>query len=227
MCGPALAMAGASVGMQLLGNRAEDKAIGQQIAAQNAMKQQKVRELNYNLASLSREQVDQFDQAVTQLQGQSINSLRNQGMLYAALGETNLEGRSMDAVMREVEGQDARVSDSIRDSYGKSWQGLQYAKETNILETQSSLDGMPKIKTPSAFGRTLGVIGAGLDGFGMGGDVAKGIGSVLSSAGGGSSGGITAGIKGITGMVTGLFGGGGTGANTGLNAAGGLRVQKF
>lgn len=238
MCYAQIAMMAVNVGMQVMGNNKEDKAIGAEIGKLNAQKQQKVRELNYNISSLSREQVDQFDQAVTQLQGNSINSIRNQGMLEAALGETNLQGRSTDSVLREVQGQDARVADSIRDNYKRSFQGLQYAKETNILETQSSLDGMPTIKGPSAFSRTMGIINAGAEGWSMGGSwssMAQGAGGMLGRAGyassgqqsGGSSGG---GMGGILGMFGGMFGGGGgTGANTGMggNAGGGLKMPSF
>lgn len=236
MCYAQVAMAAVNVGMQVMGNNKEDKEIGAQIAKLNAQKQQKVRELNYNLAALSQEQRDQFDAAVTQLQGNSINSIRNQGMLEAALGDTNLEGRSMDSVMREVRGQDARVADSIRDNYGKSWTGLQYQKETNIMETQSSLDGMPTIKGPSAFSRTMGIINAGAEGWSMGGswaDMAKGGGGFLDRAGYASSGkqsggGGGGGFGGIMSMFGGMFGGAGkTGANMGGNAGGGLRMPSF
>lgn len=173
MCYAQVAMAGANIGMTLLGNRQQDKQIGSEIAKLNAQKREKVREMNYNIANLSQEQRDQFDQAVTQLQGNSINSIRNQGMIEAALGETGLEGRSMDSVMREVRGQDARVADSIRDSYGKSWTGLQYAKESSVMETQSSLDGMPTIKGPSGFSRALGIVEAGVSGYSTGGKIAQ------------------------------------------------------
>lgn len=168
MCG--FMAAGAAIGgiSSIMGLREQNKEIGRQIAAQNAQKTLMVREMNYNLSSLDQEQKDQFDQAVTTLQGNSVNSIRNQGMIEAALGESNLEGRTMDAVMREVRGQDARVADSIRDSYGKSWTGLQNAKETSIMETQSSLDGMPQIRGPSTFSQILSVGTGALQGAQMG-----------------------------------------------------------
>lgn len=167
MCNP-LAFAAVGAGGALLGDRDEQKQLGQSIAAQNAQKKQMVRSLNYELSSISQEQRDQYDQAVASLQANSINSIRNQGMLEAALGETNLEGRSTQAVIREVQGQDARVADSIRDSYQRSHTGLQHSKETAVMQTQSALDGMPKIKGQSTFSRILNVANGGMQGYAFG-----------------------------------------------------------
>lgn len=231
MCWIQIGMAAVGVAGKLMGNKKEDKAIGEEIGKLNAQKQETVRQLNYEIAGLDQEQRDQFDQAVSQLQANSINSIRNQGMIRAALGETNLEGRSMDAVMREVEGQDARVADSIRDNYARSWTGIQANKISGVLQTQSSLDGMPTIKGPSAFARTMGVMQAGVQGWMGGGSGVSGIASTLMGAASSSQGGASTGFDKFGAGVSSIFnafkgsGGGGTGANTGVNAAQGLRMR--
>lgn len=211
MCGPMAIGAAVGAGSSLLGIKDENKRIGAEIAAQNATKQNMVKSMNYEVANLSIEQRNQFDQAVQQLQNNSIDSIRNQGMIAAALGETNLQGRTTDAVMREVQGQDARVKDSIKDNHQRAWTSLQQNKEATIMQTQSSLDGMPKIQTPSAFSQILKVAGGAVSGATMGSNV----GGMVSSAGG---------ISGVTSSITGMFGK--TGANTGMgNAAGGLKIR--
>lgn len=196
MCNQAYAMAGGAVLGGISGYQgAKDQArqISEQIAAQNATKVQLVKTMNYDLANLSQEQRDQYDQAVAQLQGNSINSIRNQGMIRAAIGESNLEGRSMDRVLREVEGQDARVADSIRGSFKDSFVGLQQQKETTVLNADAQIKGMPKINKPSSTSVMLGIASSMMSGastagqlYGMGADAgAWGGGGKGAAAGGG------------------------------------------
>lgn len=174
MCDPGSAMiAGATVGglSGIAGAKDNAKQIGEQIAAQNATKVSVVKSMNYDLANLSQEQRDQYDQAVAQLQANSINSIRNQGMIRAAFGESGLEGRSVDRVMREVEGQDARVADSIRGSFKDSFVGLQSQKELTVLNADAQIKGMPKINKPSSTSVVLGIASSMMSGASTGGQL--------------------------------------------------------
>lgn len=160
MCNPAAAAGtGAVVGgaSAIVGARDNAKAIGEQIAAQNAQKLAMVKSLNYDLVNLSQEQRDQYDQAVAQLQANSINSIRNQGMIRAAFGESGVEGRSVDRVIREVEGQDSRVADSIKGSFKDSFAGLQQQKEAAVLSADAQIKGLPKINKPSSAAVALNI----------------------------------------------------------------------
>lgn len=197
MCNQAYAMAGGSVlggisGFQ--GAKDQARQISEQIAAQNATKVQMVKTMNYDLANLSQEQRDQYDQAVAQLQGNSINSIRNQGMIRAAIGESNLEGRSMDRVLREVEGQDARVADSIRGSYKDSFQGLQQQKEVTVLNADAQIRGMPKINKPSSTSVMLGIASSMMSGASTAGQL-YGMGADAGAWGGGGKGAAASGGK--------------------------------
>lgn len=199
MCNQAYAMAGGAVLGGLSGyQNAKDEArqIGEQIAAQNATKRSIVKSMNYDLANLSQEQRDQYDQAIAQLQANSINSIRNQGMIRAAFGESGVEGRSVDQVMREVEGQDARVADSIRGSFKDSFVGLQQQKEVAVLNADAQIKGMPKINKPSSTSVLLGITSSMMSGASLGGQMYG------------------------MGADAGMWGGG-TGANTGLTKKGG------
>ena len=174
MCNQAYAMGGGAIlgGLTgISGAKDEAKQIGEQIAAQNATKVSLVKSMNYDLANLSQEQRDQYDQAVSQLQANSINSIRNQGMIRAAFGESGLEGRSVDHVMREVEGQDARVADSIRGSFKDSFVGLQSQKELTVLNADAQIKGMPKINKPSSTSVMLGIASSMMSGASTGGQL--------------------------------------------------------
>lgn len=164
MCWIMAAMAAVGAVSAASGQKDANKQLGSQIVAQNAQKLETVRQMNYELASIDAEKRDQYDDAVAQLQGNSINALRNQGMLAAAFGESNLEGRSVDAALREVRGQDARVADSIRGSFTKGQAGQNYAKEVAVLNADSSIKGMPRISGPSTASNVLGVVNGGLSG---------------------------------------------------------------
>lgn len=197
MCNQAYAMAGGAVlggisGFQ--GAKDQARQISEQIAAQNATKVQVVKTMNYDLANLSQEQRDQYDQAVAQLQGNSINSIRNQGMIRAAIGESNLEGRSMDRVLREVEGQDARVADSIRGSFKDSFVGLQQQKETTVLNADAQIKGMPKINKPSSTSVMLGIASSMMSGASTAGQL-YGMGADAGAWGGGGKGAAASGGK--------------------------------
>lgn len=168
MCWVMAAMAVVGAVSAASGQKDAQKQLGSQIVAQNAQKLETVRQMNYELASIDAEKRDQYDDAVAQLQGNSINAMRNQGMLAAAFGESNLEGRSVDAALREVRGQDARVADSIRGSFTKGQAGQNYAKEVAVLNADSSIKGMPRISGPSTASNVLGVVNGGLSGAAMG-----------------------------------------------------------
>ena len=171
-------MAAVSVAGAVSGQKDQQKMIGSQIAAQNAQKQETVKQMNYDIASKSAEQRDAYDEAVSQLQGNSINALRNQGSIQAAFGESNLEGRSVDAALREVRGQDARVADSVRAGSEKQIASSQYGKEMAVLNADSSIKGMPRITGPSTASNVLGAVNAGLQGASMGASM----GSAMSKA---------------------------------------------
>lgn len=194
MCNQAYAMVGGAVLGGISGNQSakdEARAISSQIAAQNATKIQMVKTMNYDLANLSQEQRDQYDQAIAQLQSNSINSIRNQGMIRSAFFESGVEGRSVDAALREVEGQDVRVNDSIRGSYKDSFYGLQQQKEVTVLNTDAQIKGMPKINKPSSTSVMLGIASSMMSGASVGGQMYG------------------------SGADAGMWGGG-TGANTGM-----------
>lgn len=167
MCLPVV-MASVAVAGAVSGQRDASKAMGAQIAAQNASKMNTVRSLNYDLVARSQEQRDEYDNAVAQLQGNSINAIRNQGMIEAAFGESGLEGRSVDAALRDVRGQDARVADSVRGSFRNSFAGKEYNKEVAVLNADASIKGMPQIRGPSTMSNVLGVVNAGLSGAAVG-----------------------------------------------------------
>jgi hypothetical protein len=148
----------------LSGQKDQADAVGRAREAQAAQARELVKQMNYKDVALNQQDRDNYDQAVKQLEENSINAIRNRGMIQAALSETGLEGRSVDALVREVEGSDARRADSIRANYTTQRRGIQYESEMSHSQTQGAITGMPSIAGPSAVSSALSVINGGMAG---------------------------------------------------------------
>lgn len=123
-----------------------------------------IKQYNYKEAQLQGQDRDNYDNAVRQLTDANINTIRNSGLINAAFSESGVEGRSVDAVVREVAGGDARQADSIRAGYADSRRAIQQDSEVNAMQTTASLGGMGTIRGPSSVSSALGIINGGLQG---------------------------------------------------------------
>lgn len=171
MCEPTSIMIGmAAVGgaSALNANKAQAKQAGAAIAQQNAQKQEIIRQTNYDAVAGRQEAVNARDAAVQQLSELNINAIRNQGMVMAAFGESGLEGRSQRAVVRELEGTQARQSDAIRQGLTEQERSVQYALETGQLSAIGQIKGMGKIEGPDKTSQFFNVLSGTLGGASQG-----------------------------------------------------------
>lgn len=157
-----MAVVGAATALS--GQKDQAKAIGEQRVQQSRQATEAIKQFNYKDTQLQGQDRDNYDAAVRQLTDANINSIRNTGLINAAFSESGVEGRSVDAVVREVAGGDARVRDSIRQGYSDSRKGIQQDSEVNLMQTQAQIGGMGTIRGPSAVSSALGVINGGLQG---------------------------------------------------------------
>lgn len=168
MCEPVTIGMGimAAVGVATAASAQKDQAdqIGDARAAQAGQARQLIKSMNYKDQQLNQEDRNSYEQAQQQLETNSINAMRNRGMIEAAFADSGLEGRSVDAVIREVKGQDARVDDSIRADYLNTHRGVQSQSEQNYMETDAAISGQAKIRGPSTVSQTLQVINGGMQG---------------------------------------------------------------
>ena len=176
MCEPlTIGMAVLGTAAAISGQKDQADAIGNQKQAAAAQARELVKQMNYKDVSLNQQDRDNYDAAVKQLEENSINAIRNRGMIEAAFAETGIEGRSVDALIREVEGSDARRADSIRADYTTKRRGIQYESEMSHSQTEGAITGMPKISGPSAVSSALGVINGGLAGAAAGSSLSSSI----------------------------------------------------
>lgn len=169
MCEPVtIGMAIVGAVTAISGQRDQAKMVGEARAAQARQNKETIKQFNYRDASLNQQDRNDYEAAQQQLENNSINALRNRGMIEAAFAESGVEGRSVDRVIREVEGQDARVADSIRADYTAGRRTIQGQSEQNFLETTGAIAGQAKIKGSSSVSSTLAVINGGLQGYAAG-----------------------------------------------------------
>ncbi|BAJ51831.1 internal virion protein [Ralstonia phage RSB2] len=165
MCEPVtIGMAIVGVASAVAAQKGQADTVSDARAQQSAQSREMIKQFNFRDAQLNQEDRNDYEAAVQQLENNSINAIRNRGMIEAAFLDSGVEGRSVDAVVREVEGQDARVADSIRADYANQRRGTQAKSEQSFLETSGALAGQAKIRGPSAASSALAVINGGMQG---------------------------------------------------------------
>uniref|UniRef100_A0A7D5FNP8 Internal virion protein n=1 Tax=Escherichia virus LS2 TaxID=2743776 RepID=A0A7D5FNP8_9CAUD len=112
------------------------KAEGAAIDSQNRQAQEMVKQMNYSDANLRMQERDLKEQQMAELTETTLNGIRNQGMVRAAVAESGLEGNSMDRIERQVEG------DTVKERAG-------LPKVTTATMRLSSGTVSPTLRTPS------------------------------------------------------------------------------
>lgn len=168
------------------------KAEGAAMDAQNRQATEMVKQMNYSDANLKMQERDLKEQQMQELTETTLNGIRNQGMVRAAVAESGLEGSSMDRIERDVAGQTVKERAGITDSYNRDYAAIFGNRIANIQNTQSAISGQGKIIKTSPLAHALNVTSAGMQGYAMG-----------SSIGGGTSKGGAAPISAAKGTPTG------------------------
>lgn len=141
------------------------KAEGAATDAQNRQAQEMVKQMNYSDANLKMQERDLKEQQVAELTKTTLNGIRNQGMVRAAVAESGLEGASMDRIERDVAGQTVKERAGITESYNRDYAAIFGNRIANIENTQSAVRGQGKIMTTSPLAHALNVTSAGAQGY--------------------------------------------------------------
>lgn len=128
-----IAMQGASM---MMGGMQGEQAKAAQIDQGRKQSWQMLKEMNYNEANLKLESRDLIDSTVNEMTQSNMNRVRNMGTMRAAIGEGNLEGNSMDRVLRVTEGDFLRESQGLTENYQRDYSvilGKRYANHENTV----------------------------------------------------------------------------------------------
>ncbi|WP_085589359.1 hypothetical protein [Pseudomonas sp. B14(2017)] len=161
MCEPvSIGLAAVALIGGLSGAHDQAKAEGAAEDAKRKSQIQMIKQMNYANADLKMDLQDKSEQARQKLTDINLKSLRNQGMLNAAIGESGLSGNSLNRIKRVTAADSARESDSVIENYQRDYQSIFANEVGNVENTKSAIEGAAPTLRTSGLSKALGVIGS-------------------------------------------------------------------
>lgn len=118
------------------------------LAAQTEAGRQQAREImrqtNVQNADLTLQAKALRDEAASELSAQNMQRVQAMGSIRAAIGESNLEGNSMDRVQRVTEGQFIREANMVTENYRRNYQAIFAQQVGNVESAASQIDAIYK-----------------------------------------------------------------------------------
>lgn len=150
MCWP-IAIPIAMAGMQMLqGQQAGAASASAQVDQSRRQSRQMIKEMNWKNADLDMKAKDQLDTASQELTTANMAKVQNMGMVRAAIGESGMEGNSMNRLNRVTEGDMIREMNSVTDNYKRDYAAIFAqqigARETTISQIEAMQANEPKRK---------------------------------------------------------------------------------
>lgn len=182
MCEPvSIGMAVMAVAGAAMSASEKAKAEGQAEDAKRKSQIETIKQMNIANADLNLEAKDKAEQAQQQMTEINLKSLRNRGMVAAAIGESNLAGNSMDRVARVTDAESSREKMAVLDNYQRDYQTIFANQVGNVENTKSQMKSAAPIFRTSKLAHALNVTSAGMGAYaGSGGQFGMG---TSSSAG--------------------------------------------
>ena len=162
MCEPvSIAMAVVAVAGAAMRASEKAKAEGQAEDSKRKSQIEMIKQMNMTNADLTLQTKDKAEQANQQMTEINLKSLRNRGMVAAAIGESNLSGNSMDRIKRVTDAESSREKMSVLDNYQRDYQSI-FANQVGTVEnTKSQMKSMAPIFRTSKLANALDVVSAG------------------------------------------------------------------
>lgn len=140
-----IAMAGAQA---LSSQNSANQATAAQITAMRLQSREQLRQMNIQNADLSLQQRGILEEAQDELTAQNMQKVQAMGSIRAAIGESNLEGRSMERVQRVTEGDFIREANKVTDNYKRDYAAIFQQKvglyESTVSQIKASNRSEPK-----------------------------------------------------------------------------------
>lgn len=126
-----IAMAGAQALSQ---QSSEGKSQAAQIKAMRMQSKEQIRQMNIQNADLTLQQRDALEEAQDELTSQSLQKVQAMGSIRAAIGESNLEGASMERIKRVSEGDYIREANKVTENYHRDYAAL-FQQQVGLTES--------------------------------------------------------------------------------------------
>ena len=128
----------ALAGAQAIGSQnAQAKMKASQTAAGRRQAFELMRQTNIQNADLSLQARSRLEEASSELTSQNMQKVQAMGSIRAAIGESMLEGASMDRIKRVTEGQFIREANMVTDNYRRDYQAI-FAQQLGGTQSTAS-----------------------------------------------------------------------------------------
>lgn len=128
----------AIAGAQAIGSQnAQAKMIASQTEAGRRQAMELMKQTNIQNADLSLQARSRLEEASSELTSQNMQKVQAMGSIRAAIGESMLEGSSMDRIKRVTEGQFIREANMVTDNYHRDYQAI-FAQQLGGTQSAAS-----------------------------------------------------------------------------------------
>lgn len=128
----------AIAGAQAIGSQnAQAKMIASQTAAGRRQAMELMRQTNIQNADLSLQARSRLEEASSELTSQNMQKVQAMGSIRAAIGESMMEGASMDRIKRVTEGQFIREANMVTENYRRDYQAI-FAQQLGGTQSAAS-----------------------------------------------------------------------------------------
>ncbi|WVX92065.1 internal virion protein [Aeromonas phage phiA014S] len=158
------AMAAVSMVSKGIDQKNQGKAMAAQEEARRKNLIQAVKQSNIADAGLKLQAVESYKQARAELEKTSMDAIKAQGAVRTAMNESNLEGRSMERVMRDTENVTLRTKGQITENYERDYHNIWIQRVNNRDSLAATIEGSQAVQMPDATGNLLGMAQAGAQG---------------------------------------------------------------
>ncbi|MGL5708979.1 MAG: virion core protein, T7 gp14 family [Aeromonas sp.] len=158
------AMAAISMVSKGIDQKNQGKAAAAQEEARRKNLIQAVKQSNIADAGLKLQANESYKQARAELEKTSMDAIKAQGTVRTAMNESNLEGRSMERVMRDTENVALRTKGQITENYERDYHNIWIQRVNNRDSLAATIEGSQAVQMPDATGNALGLVQAGAQG---------------------------------------------------------------
>ena len=164
MCEPMTIMAGISMATAAIGAGEQAKAANAQETARRKNLREAVRQANYQDAALQLQEKNAYKAASAELEGVTLEQIRANGTVKTAIGESNLEGRTMERVAADVDNSFLRAAVDVQRNYETDYVNLWAERDAVRNNLIATVEGSAPVQAPSKLGAALNIAGAGVQG---------------------------------------------------------------
>lgn len=161
MCAPLaipVAMMAMAAAQGAMSAKDQAKQAGAAIDQQRKQKAEMIKQMNISNANSDLQTKQDLQDSFVQASDINLQGVHNEGIVRAAIGESMLSGHSMDRIMTDITGEEARASAQNSESYSRKYQNNFIDKMSNYEQTKANITGMAPIATPNKLATALNVV---------------------------------------------------------------------